>query len=75
MLDLSIGPLTSLMEAAAAAIGAGMLLGGFVTGVAGLVLAWPKKEFEARVLQEGYVGGVVAAGVVFADIILRYTAI
>ena len=66
------GPLTSLMETAAAAVGAGMLLGAFVTGIAGLVGGWPKPEFEAQVLRNGYAGGVAGSAIMFADITLRY---
>jgi hypothetical protein len=49
-----------------------MLLGAFVTGVAGLRHARPKAEFEARVLRNGYVGGVAGSLVMLADIMLRY---
>lgn len=68
-----LGPLTTLMEGVAAAVGAGMLLGGFVTGVAGLVFASPRKELEARVLRDGYVGGGFGVGMIIADIMFRYS--
>lgn len=66
------GPLTTLMEGAAAAVGAGILLGGFATGVAGLVLAWPRREFDARVLKDGYIGGLLGVAMMIADITFRY---
>jgi hypothetical protein len=60
------------MEAVAAAVAAGMLLGGFVSGVAGLLLACPRPDFDARVLRDGYTGGGMAIGVVVVDIRFRY---
>lgn len=72
MLLAQIGPLTSLMESTAAAVGAGMLLGGFLTGLVGLIRAWPRRQFDARVLWYGYAGGVGAAVVMLADITFRY---
>jgi len=67
-----IGPLTNALQGAAAAIGAGMLMGGFLIGLAGLVRAWPKSKFDARVLSFGYGGGIVGAAVLIADITFRY---
>jgi hypothetical protein len=60
------------MEGAAAAVGAGILLGGFATGLVGLVLAWPRREFDARVFRDGYVGGVLGVAAIIADIMFRY---
>jgi hypothetical protein len=67
-----VGPLTTLLEGAAAAVGAGMLLGGFLTGLAGLILAWPRWRFDRRVLRYGYAGGAVGVAVMIADITFRY---
>jgi hypothetical protein len=39
------GPLTTAMESAAAAVAAGMLLGGFLAGLVGLVRRWPRHRF------------------------------
>jgi hypothetical protein len=55
-----IGPFTGLFEAVASAVGAGMLLGGFVAGATGLVRRWPKRQFDRRLLRSSY-GGVLAA--------------
>lgn len=63
-----IGPLTNLIEGVATAIGAGMLLGGFATGLVGLVGAWPKRLFDSRVLQFSYGGGAVSVMLLLADI-------
>lgn len=67
-----IGPLTSMLEAVATAVGAGILLGGFVTGFAGLIEGRPRRELENRILADGYRGGALGAGVVLVDLILRY---
>jgi hypothetical protein len=67
-----IGPLTELMESAAAAVGAGMLLGGFGAGAVGLIVGWPKPRFDGRVVRYGYGGGLVAVGMMLADITFRY---
>jgi hypothetical protein len=60
------------MESIATAVGAGILLGGFVSGCAGLARLLPKREFEAWVLKAGYLGGVGGAAILLADIIFRY---
>ena len=62
-----IGPLTNLMEATAAAVAAGMLLGGFLTGVIGVAKAWPRRQLDHLVLRFGYLGGVGAILVILAD--------
>lgn len=54
-----IGPLTPVMEALAAAIGAGMLLGGFGTGSVGTVYGWNRPKLDKHVLAGGYVGGAL----------------
>ena len=72
MVVAAIGPLTSLTQAVAAVVGAGMLLGGFASGAIGLLFSWSKPEFDVRVVRDGYIGGGVAVGFVVADVILRY---
>ncbi|HEX8689038.1 MAG TPA: hypothetical protein VF729_02220 [Solirubrobacterales bacterium] len=67
-----VGPLTTLIEGGAAAVGAGILLGGFATGLVGLVLAWPRRKFEWQVLKGGYAGGAAGALLMIADITFRY---
>jgi hypothetical protein len=67
-----IGFLTALMESAATAVGAGIVLGGFLTGVVGLVAGWPRPKFDARVLVYGYFGGFAGSVAMFADITFRY---
>jgi hypothetical protein len=67
-----VGPLTATFEAFAAAIGAGIVLGGFVGGVSGLVAKWGVQEFERKTLHAGYLGGVAGALAVLADLIANY---
>lgn len=69
-----IGPLTSAFEALATGVGAGILLGGFASGVYRLATKRPRKELEGRVLTDGYVGGVAAVLVVLIDLVVRYGA-
>lgn len=67
-----IGSLTALIESAAAAVAAGIVLGGFVTGAVGLAVGWPRPKFDARVLSYGYFGGGVGSLAMLADITSRY---
>jgi hypothetical protein len=54
------GPATALLEATAAAIGSGMVIGGFLAGlVAGLLLRRRGAELDHPVLMCGYVGGIM----------------
>ena len=67
-----VGPFTALFEALAAAVGAGVVLGSFGFGVYRLTMKRPRRELEARVLVDGYIGGATAAVVVLLDLLLRY---
>jgi hypothetical protein len=72
-MDLTaVGPVTTVIESTAAAVGASMLLGGFGTGIYGVVLGWPRPALEARVLEGGYIGGGAGVVGIIADIIIRY---
>lgn len=68
-----IGPLTSLIESAAAAVGAGMLLGSFALGIQGLLRKLSAQGLERWALRGGYFGGVAGVLVILADIMIRYT--
>jgi hypothetical protein len=68
-----IGPLTSLFEATAAAVGAGVVLGSVVMGVARLAAGWSRKRIERRALTDGYLGGIFGAAVAVVDVMLRYS--
>ena len=49
----AIGALTGLAESAATAIGAGMVIGGFIAGSIGTVSGWGRAELDRRVLLAG----------------------
>ena len=64
------GPATAFIEAAAASIGAGMLLGGFVSGLFGLVFGLGSAERERIVVAgSSWAGLAMAVGVVIEAII------
>jgi hypothetical protein len=59
-----LGPLTTLSEAGATAVGAGVVLGSVGAGAIGLAAGFSREQLELRALQGGYAGGV--AGALFA---------
>ncbi len=67
-----IGFFTSATEVLAAAVGAGILLGGFVAGSIGIVAGWPRSRRDGGVVSFGYAGGMVAVLLVLIDLALRY---
>ena len=72
MAPAQVGPFTGLFEAVASAVGAGMLMGGFVAGAIGLVRGWPKRQFDRRLLRSSYGGGAFATFFIIVDITFRY---
>lgn len=72
MVFLQIGPLTSLLEATATAVAAGILLGSAGMGAVGIALGWPKRKLEGRALTDGYYGGIFGAVLALADAVARY---
>ncbi len=67
-----IGFMTTLLESLATSIGAGMLLGGFAFGAAGFLRGRARQDLEKRALTDGYLGGMVAAGLLILDLVMRY---
>lgn len=67
-----IGPVTSAVEALAAVVGVGIVLGGFAMGVLRVMSKRPRAEVEGQILTAGYVGGLVGFGSVLLDLLLRY---
>jgi uncharacterized membrane protein YiaA len=66
-----IGPVTSGVEALATSIAAGILLGGFVTGLVGLLFSWEQGRSDRRVARGGYFGGLIVALVGVAEVGFR----
>ena len=56
-----IGPATEFLESLAAAVGAGVVLGGSVAGAIGIVVGWSRPKLDKRVLIFGYLGASVGA--------------
>lgn len=67
-----IGPLTAVVEALAAAVGAGVVLGGVAIGILDLVQGSSRADLESDALAGGYIGGGVGAFLALTDLILRY---
>ncbi|HEY7456447.1 MAG TPA: hypothetical protein VH703_04145 [Solirubrobacterales bacterium] len=67
-----VGPFTSLIEGAATAAGAGMLLGGFATGLRGVLAGHPRPTLEGRALEGAYLGGVGGAAAIVTDMVVSY---
>jgi hypothetical protein len=63
-----IGPATGFMEALATAVGAGMVLSGFLVGGMATAFRWPKPTLEEWALAGGSVGGGVAVLLVLIDL-------
>jgi uncharacterized membrane protein YdcZ (DUF606 family) len=63
-----IGRLTNFAETLASAVGAGMLLGGFVAGAVGLLIRLPRQNLESCVLSWSYYGGILGVALVVLDL-------
>lgn len=72
MAAAQIGPVTSLIEGVATAVGATMILGGFIVGLYGVARARPRSMVEADALDAAYIGGLIGALAFVADIMIRY---
>lgn len=67
----SVGPITSAVEGVATSVGAGILLGSFVVGTLGTMLAWDLRLRELWVVTAGYFGGLGVLGLAVLDLFLR----
>jgi hypothetical protein len=72
MVVAQIGPLTAMLESAAAAVGAGVVLGSVYSGLRCLLRRGPLREVERGALSGGYFGGAIGAVLVLVDILVRY---
>jgi hypothetical protein len=61
-----------MFEAAAASVGAGIVLGSVAIGAARLATGGSRQSIERRALTDGYLGGIIGATVSLIDVILRY---
>ncbi len=67
-----VGPLTAAFEAFATAVGAGMVIGGFVVGFYGLCAGLTREGMQAEAVEGGYVGGIVGVLAVLVDLAISY---
>jgi hypothetical protein len=67
-----IGPVSSVFETLATTVGAGVLLGGVLTGVAGMAVGWSRDELAKRSLTDGYMGGLMGIAATVVDLLMRY---
>lgn len=72
MLLAQIGPLTTVLEAAATAVGAGAVLGSAAAGICGFWVRFPVRKIERRALFGSYIGGAVGATAAIVDAVIRY---
>lgn len=66
-----IGLLTGVLEAAATAVGSGLLLGSFALGTGRFCLGIQRSALEAHALTDGYWGGVFSLGLILIDLVFR----
>lgn len=67
-----IGLLTGALETFAAAVGTGMVTGGFLVGFYGLLAGWRRQEVREEALDAGYAGGAAGVLAVLVDLLVRY---
>lgn len=72
MLLVQIGPLTTMLEAFAAAVGAGAVTGSVAVGIRGLWARGSIQDIELQALSGGYIGGAGGAVLVLIDVVIRY---
>lgn len=67
-----IGPLTTVLEAAATSVAAGAVLGSLAAGIRGFWVGLPARRVERWALYGSYVGGTAGAGLALFDVVIRY---
>jgi hypothetical protein len=65
--ELSTGPLTSLLASCAAAAGSGTLLGGLAAGLIGVLRSRESDDLDVRVRRAGYYGGALGLSLLVID--------
>lgn len=71
-MEFEAGPISALLEASATAVGVGMVLGGFVAGLAMLLRAGSAQETERAVVGAGYVFGAFCLALRLMEIVQSY---
>lgn len=66
------GIFTPIIEAAATAIGAGIVMGGFAGASAAVIYGWSRKQVEGHALRDGYIGAVAVFGLWVIDQCIVY---
>jgi hypothetical protein len=61
------GIFTPIIEGAATAIGAGVVVGGFVGASAGVLNGWSRRQVEADALRISYIGSAAVLALWFLD--------
>jgi len=62
---------TSVFEAVATSIGAGVVVGGFVAATGAMLGRRSRKEVEKTALRDGYIGGVFGIFCLLLDLLTR----
>jgi hypothetical protein len=68
-MEFEPGPISALLEASAAAVGAGMILGGFAAGLAMLFRGGSRDETERAVMGAGYAVGAFCLALRLAELL------
>ena len=66
-----IGFATSVIEAVATSVGAGILLGGYVAATGAMLRGRSRKEVESTAFRDGYIGGTFGMCCLLWDLLLR----
>ena len=65
---------TPMLESAATAIGAGIVIGGFVGASGRTLRGWSRKRIEETALQDSYIGAAWVLGLWILDHCIVYAA-
>ncbi|HEX8688970.1 MAG TPA: hypothetical protein VF729_01875 [Solirubrobacterales bacterium] len=68
----STGFFVPIFEAAATAIAAGVVLGGFAGATAGVAYGWSRKQVESHALRDGYIGAAFVLGFWVLELCIVY---
>jgi hypothetical protein len=66
-----VGLVTSLLELAATAIGAGVVVGGFLSATVSVLIRRSRKEAEGKPLRDVFLGGLIGMFCLCVDLIVR----